>query len=139
MKTENNASKIRAGKDRRKKGVSPVIGVILMVAATIVIAAVVLAMLGGFQAPATSKTVGVSASRVNATAVDFVVTGIQPAGTTINWINATLGGGAPDGNKGTPVNVGTSWTLTTADSPEHIVLTAYFADATSQVVFDAKV
>jgi len=34
-----------------KKGVSPVIGVILMVAATIVIAAVVIAMLGGFGAP----------------------------------------------------------------------------------------
>jgi len=39
-----------------KKGVSPVIGVILMVAATIVIAAVVIAMLGGFTAPTTPPT-----------------------------------------------------------------------------------
>ncbi len=34
-----------------KKGVSPVVGVILMVAATIVIAAIVMGFLGGFKAP----------------------------------------------------------------------------------------
>ena len=51
-------------RNRRKmdeKGVSPVIGVILMVAATIVIAAVVLGMLGGFKAPTTTPVVSISA------------------------------------------------------------------------------
>ena len=44
-----------------EKGVSPVIGVILMVAATIVIAAVVMAMLGGFGPPKRQYTVTASA------------------------------------------------------------------------------
>ena len=44
-----------------EKGVSPVIGVILMVAATIVIAAVVMGMLGGFKAPTTTPVVSISA------------------------------------------------------------------------------
>ena len=51
-------------RNRRKmdeKGVSPVIGVILMVAATIVIAAVVMGMLGGFKAPTTTPVVSISA------------------------------------------------------------------------------
>jgi len=43
-------------RSRSKRGVSPVIGVILMVAATIVIAGVVMGMLGGFKAPATAPT-----------------------------------------------------------------------------------
>ena len=52
-------------RNRRKmdeKGVSPVIGVILMVAATIVIAAVVLGMLGGFGPPKKTYMVTASAS-----------------------------------------------------------------------------
>ena len=46
-----------------RKGVSPVIGVILMVAATIVIAGVVMAMLGGFSAPKTGYIVTAKASQ----------------------------------------------------------------------------
>ena len=49
-----------------EKGVSPVIGVILMVAATIVIAAVVMGMLGGFGPPSKAYTINVQASRVDA-------------------------------------------------------------------------
>jgi len=54
----------KIARNRRKmdeKGVSPVIGVILMVAATIVIAAVVLGMLGGFKAPTTTPVASISA------------------------------------------------------------------------------
>nr|MCR5853438.1 type IV pilin [Methanophagales archaeon] len=53
-------------RNRRKmdeKGVSPVIGVILMVAATIVIAAVVMGMLGGFTPP-TAHSICVTATQV---------------------------------------------------------------------------
>jgi len=48
---------IRRSRSKSKRGVSPVIGVILMVAATIVIAGVVMAMLGGFKAPATTQPI----------------------------------------------------------------------------------
>jgi len=130
---------VRNRRKMDKKGVSPVIGVILMVAATIVIAAVVMGMLGGFKAPASSKTVAISASRVNNTHVDFTLTAIEPAGTSINWINCTAGCAAGKGNISNPT-VGVTWTAETSGTPPvHVVLTAYFADGTKQVVFDSKV
>ena len=128
-------------RNRRKmgeRGVSPVIGVILMVAATIVIAAVVMGMLGGFKAPASSKTVAISASRVNDTHVDFTLTAIEPAGTSIKSINCTAGC-ASGGNISNPT-VGVTWTVQTSGTPPvHVVLTAHFTDGTKQVVFDSKV
>ena len=57
---------------RSKRGVSPVIGVILMVAATIVIAGVVMAMLGGFKAPQTG--IDMSFTSVSASATTNKVT-----------------------------------------------------------------
>ena len=65
-------------RNRRKmdeKGVSPVIGVILMVAATIVIAAVVMGMLGGFAPPKKTYAVSASASRINSTAITITYLG----------------------------------------------------------------
>jgi len=54
---------VRSSRSRSKRGVSPVIGVILMVAATIVIAGVVMAMLGGFDPPKKTHTVSISGSK----------------------------------------------------------------------------
>jgi len=129
-------------RNRRKmdeKGVSPVIGVILMVAATIVIAAVVMGMLGGFKAPASSKAVAISASRVNDTCVDFTLTAIETAGTSIKSINCTAGCAGGTGNISNPT-VGDTWTAKTSGTPPvHVVLTAHFTDGTKQVVFDSKV
>ena len=57
-----------------EKGVSPVIGVILMVAATIVIAAVVLGMLGGFKAPTTTPVASISAENyVETSSSDIII------------------------------------------------------------------
>jgi len=61
-------------RSRRKRGVSPVIGVILMVAATIVIAGVVMAMLGGFKTPTTTPAVSLSAENyVETSKKDIVI------------------------------------------------------------------
>ena len=126
-------------RSRSKRGVSPVIGVILMVAATIVIAGVVMGMLGGFKAPGVSKTVGISTSRINETHVDITLTAIEPAGTVISSINCTAGCTGNNNNVTRP-SVGRTWTInTTGNPPVHVVLTAYFGDGTKQVVFDSKV
>lgn len=122
-----------------KKGVSPVIGVILMVAATIVIAGVVMAMLGGFKAPASSKVVGVYQNRINNSAITFTVTKIEPAGTSISYINLT----SPSGVAGadawtTPITIGSSHTYideTKLTGPVYVVLKATFNDGSSEVVF----
>jgi len=71
-KMNNNRARslrqVRSSRSRSKRGVSPVIGVILMVAATIVIAGVVMAMLGGFTPPsATPPSVAVTLQAVNST------------------------------------------------------------------------
>ena len=72
-----NARKIV--RNRRKmdeKGVSPVIGVILMVAATIVVAAVVMAMIGGFTPPtATPPSASITVQVVNNSCFKLVHTG----------------------------------------------------------------
>jgi len=61
-------------RSRSKRGVSPVIGVILMVAATIVIAGVVMAMLGGFKTPTTTPAVSLSAENyVETSGKDIVI------------------------------------------------------------------
>jgi len=127
-------------RSRNKRGVSPVIGVILMVAATIVIAGVVMGMLGGFKAPGVSKTVGISTSRINETHVDITLTAIEPAGTDISSINCTAGCSGGNNNVTSP-SVGSTWTINTTGStpPVHVVLTAYFKDGSTQVVFDSKV
>ena len=135
----NRARSLRQVRSSRsKRGVSPVIGVILMVAATIVIAGVVMGMLGGFKAPGVSKTVGISTSRINSSHVDITLTAIEPSGTVIDWINCTAG--CPAGNDKSGPSVGDTWTIeTTGSPPVHVVLTAYFEDGTTQVVFDSKV
>jgi flagellin-like protein len=119
-----------------KKGVSPVIGVILMVAATIVIAGVVMAMLGGFKAPASSKVVGVYQNRINNETIMFTVTKIEPAGTNISGISMTAPSGA-SGTWTTPINIGSTCTYTGSvlNGPRYVVLTATFNDGSSEVVF----
>lgn len=137
-----------------KKGVSPVIGVILMVAATIVIAAVVIAMLGGFGAPQAQYLVTASAQ---------IPTGIAPAEVHVtynggpddieaDYIQATIvdskgGVSGPDLVTGTvsgtndvavgAIYVEATGTYTTSPTrDDHIVVTATFLDGTSQVILD---
>jgi len=134
MKPENKASKIRVSKDRRKKGVSPVIGVILMVAATIVIAAVVLAMLGGFGPPKRTYTVGVTASRAPDGNVTVTYLG-GPDAAYVDSFNVT--GDVTLSLTGAVGN--TSTTTTNPGDNAHVVATALFTDGTSQVVLDTFV
>ncbi|MDF2958053.1 MAG: Archaeal flagellin [Candidatus Alkanophagales archaeon MCA70_species_1] len=126
-----------------RKGVSPVIGVILMVAATIVVAAVVLGMLGGFGPPKKSYSVSVSASRMpdGNISVTFVggpdaslVSSISVNVTDIDYTNKH--------DTGTLSSIG--GTFMTDNGPynvtkAHVVAIATFADGTSQVVLDTYV
>jgi len=126
-------------RNRRKmdeKGVSPVIGVILMVAATIVIAAVVMGMLGGFKPAAPPKNVGVSANRISDTEVHFTITSIQPPGTNITKMEFRNESGSFTENN---ISIGKIIKVPTTSAPEHIVISATFDDGTTQVIFDSKV
>ena len=137
-------TKVRSFKDRRrrKKGVSPVIGVILMVAATIVIAAVVLAMLGGFQAPSRLYIVTASAT-TNATGerIDVTYNG-GPDHALVDYVNVTVDGNATGSSTSPPVPGWSVSEITKADkgaANDHVVVSAKFTDDTRQVILDTWV
>ena len=145
-------------RNRRKmdeKGVSPVIGVILMVAATIVIAAVVMGMLGGFGPPSKAYTINVQASRVDADSDghvdDIRVTymgGPDAAlldaisGVTIDGTSQTIsasGFGSVNGNSTDTVIGAYDDFEGNFTGGNRVIVTATFVDGSVQIVLDTYV
>jgi flagellin-like protein len=124
---------------KNEEAVSPVIGVILMVAITVILAAVIAAfvfgMAGNIQK---TKVVAATASRLNSTAVTLTYQGGQDANTLAN-ISWAVNGGAPTvwNATGTTLDVGHSGAIT-AGSPgtAHIIGVATFTDGSTQVIYD---
>ena len=136
------------GRSRSKRGVSPVIGVILMVAATIVIAGVVMGMLGGFKTPKRTYSVAATAEqRYDGTNYDIIVT-FQggPDADLVTDINVTI-----DSASGTNVTddssigttVGSTKTFDGSGSSgannDHVIVYAKFTDGSTQVILDTWV
>ena len=130
---------------KNEEAVSPVIGVILMVAITVILAAVIAAFVFG-MAGNISKTKVVAATAQQPTATTIVVTyqGGQDATTctsivwTVNEDDGTslsttmMGTGLP-----TTLVVGTSRTFTGDFSERnHVVGVATFSDGSQQVILD---
>ena len=149
----NRARSLRqVRKGRSKRGVSPVIGVILMVAATIVIAGVVMAMLGGFGPPSKTYSVAASAEERYIGGILTITVTYQggPDHNMVDYINATVDGTAITGvvgwgtADGSPdVTLGSSGSNTAEADPgsgnDHVVVSATFIDGTSQVILDTWV
>ena len=126
-----------------EKGVSPVIGVILMVAATIVIAAVVMGMLGGFGPPRKVYSISVTAEERNppggSPTIYITYHGGPDAGSVVSF-NITVNGVAPPQTLNT--TVGSSVSITGAHpgaGNDHVIVTAKFADGSEQTVLDTWV
>jgi len=128
--------KIKIRRDER--GVSPVIGVILMVAATVMLAGLVMAMLGGFAPREPARIVSFTAERENATAVRITYMGgpdHDMVNTTKNylvWIN----GGQ---RTGLQPRIGDSKVFSAPKIPSDIVVAIYFLDGTRHVVLNTRV
>ncbi len=144
MRTE----KIRSRKDKKimkdEKAVSPVIAVILMVAITVVMAAIVSSWSAGVKAPTTPTTVGLDIARNNDT-VTVVVTAIDPSSAApipkinISYYNYS---GTPGSQIGalTDANVGDSKSVGTGSAAtQQIVITATFKDASKKVLYSREV
>ncbi|HVP25468.1 MAG TPA: type IV pilin N-terminal domain-containing protein [Methanomicrobiales archaeon] len=126
--------------EKKEDAVSPVIGVILMVAITVILAAVIAAFVFG-MAGGVSKTKTVAAT-ARQTGNDVVVTWqggqdngyVVGYGVTINdqsastWVNTgnAVGNSTKFGGKGTSGN-------------DHVVVNASFTDGSGQVVLDTYV
>jgi len=144
---------------KNDEAVSPVIGVILMVAITVILAAVIAAFVFGMAGNITkTKVVAATMSRPNATTVIVTYSGGQDAATLIG-LNFTVGGTvanlnngglAPSGtaylsaahtsslgglvvNGGTSMPVGTSLYLP-APTNSNVIVTGAFADGSTQVI-----
>jgi len=153
---QNNPFRRSVDGKRSKKGVSPVIGVILMVAATIVIAAVVIAMLGGFSAPRTQYLVTATASQNSIG--DLVVT-FQggPDSSMVSGLNVTVvsANGSSiyyetDATRSTTWDTGgvgataafpkdSCGDLSQNPNDDHVSVAATFKDGSAQVILDTWV
>jgi flagellin-like protein len=146
---------------KNEEAVSPVIGVILMVAITVILAAVIAAfvfgMAGNIQK---TKVVAATAQRPNATHVSITYNGGQDASSlnlimwTVNGVSAGVSSGAVNDSGAMyngavngaasptysttplPVPVGASARIP-AGANAHIVGVGYFSDGSSQVIFDS--
>ena len=130
------------------KAVSPVIATILMVAITVIMAAIIGAFVFGMGGDLdTPHIVGATATQTNATAVTVTFVG-GPDANSVTHMNVTVSGtptsttgpmNPADGNGGIlPVGATLMCTGASADN-DHVVVVAYFDDGSSQVVLDTHV
>ena len=144
MRTKNRArsfmhvrSSRSNSRSRSKRGVSPVIGVILMVAATIVIAGVVMGMLGGFSPPRQNYVVTATATS-NAAGTSIAVT--YQGGPDADLVSAVhASNGTTTVNLSNVVGNSTTFTGTPGTGNDHIVVNASFRDGSNQVILDTWV
>ncbi|HIE31543.1 MAG TPA: type IV pilin [Methanosarcinales archaeon] len=144
---------------KEEEAVSPVIGVILMVAITVILAAVIGAFVFGMGG-SLKKTynVGVTATQTGSTTVDVTFQG-GPDADLVSFLNVSIDGTAfyndaaagngdisttvsAYGTFGTSITTGQMITIDNAvisSGRDHVVATAEFADGSKQVVLDTYV
>lgn len=131
-------------KNQHEEAVSPVIGVILMVAITVILAAVIAAFVFG-MAGNISKTKVVAATAQQPTTNTIAVTyqGGQDSDscTGVHWTvvsetGATLADSWMGGTSGSALTVGTALQLTGTAGKDHITAVAHFDDGSDQVILD---
>jgi flagellin-like protein len=122
-----------------EEAVSPVIGVILMVAITVILAAVIAAFVFGMGGSLKKNyTVAATASQTDANTIDFTYQG-GPDDYLVAGLNYSVGSGSRVQVTG-DVAPGLAWSDNNATlSRDHVVVSAYFADGTEQVILDTYV
>ena len=123
---------------KNEDAVSPVIGVILMVAITVILAAVIAAFVFGMAGNVSkTKIVAVTAGRDNGNAANISVTnqGGQDA-SRLNNLQVQIAG-AVVGNLTS--SVGNSKSYAAGGTNKHVVVVGEFNDGTSQVLLDTYV
>jgi hypothetical protein len=136
----------RSAVSDRTDAVSAVIGVILMVAITVILAAIIASMTLGMtkQIPYT-KVVTVTTSQPDADTIVITYQGGQDAGSvigacvTVDEVNKFMMGHT-QGSAILPIGCSTTIKSTTTGQfkgKNHVLTTAFFSDGTQQVVLDA--
>jgi flagellin-like protein len=142
---------------KNDEAVSPVIGVILMVAITVILAAVIAAFVFGMSGNITKTKV--VASTVSQNGVDILITyqggqddstvsylNVSVNGNTMNHTILSAGGIYPTGimagaTAAVKPNVGATYTLTGVgtSAPDKVVVVGHFTDGSDQIILDTTV
>jgi len=111
---------------KNDEAVSPVIGVILMVAITVILAAVIAAFVFGMSGNISkTKIVAVTAQQPDANRITVTYQGGQDAGSfTSGFVEVTAGNASCAGG---------------FDGKDHVVATGAFGDGSSQVLLDTYI
>jgi len=136
---------------RKDEAVSEIIGVMLMVSLTVILAAVVAAFIFGIPGEVTKpKSVSATAQKLSADEMEVTFTGGKDTGMVerISW-RVTPDTGPDDtysmGTAGSILKVGTSHVLTSVtprgySRQNHVMATAHFSDGSpDQVILDIRV
>ncbi len=131
---------------KNEDAVSPVIGVILMVAITVILAAVIAAFVFGMAGNISkTKVVAATAMRTSPTVVSVTYQGGQDA-TTVTGIVWTVGGATvTGGTQGNPtgtdiLGVGNTTSFAATNPGNDVVVgVAWFTDGTQQVIYNQKI
>ena len=129
---------------KEEEAVSPVIGVILMVAITVILAAVIGAFVFGMGGSLQSTyTVAVTATQTDSTHVDVTFQGGPDADLVVNLAINVNGTTTTAPTSTANPTTGSTWRVTdntnVTSGRDHIVVTAEFADGAKQVVLDTYV
>ncbi len=131
-----------------EEAVSPVIGVILMVAITVILAAVIAAFVFGMAGNVQkTKVVAVTLTRTDGTHVTALFQGGSDAASTYNVnfsvngapVTTTLGGSFNAATSTSPVAVGCRTSIITTASPQQITAIGVFSDGSTQILLDQKI
>jgi flagellin-like protein len=125
---------------QNEDAVSPVIGVILMVAITVILAAVIAAFVFGMTGNVqTTKTVAVTANLDKDGLLAVTLQGSSDVA-DLKSLSMTVNGGEPlvvDADSTPALGVGASFKTTDAiKSGDHVIIVALFKDNSEQVILD---
>ncbi|MDH7510301.1 MAG: type IV pilin N-terminal domain-containing protein [Methanolinea sp.] len=126
---------------KNDEAVSPVIGVILMVAITVILAAVIAAFVFGLAGTtSTTKNVGVTAGLNGSGYASITWQGGTDLGKIVSWEGKLENGTRVVGNidVNQKPSVGQVNTTEIGISGHRLIITAKFEDGSSQVIFDKQ-
>jgi len=125
---------------RNEEAVSPVIGVILMVAITVILAAVIAAFVFGMAGNvAKTKNVAFTASKGTGSVITITNNGGQDVGTMQKTVNITgaFSNGTQISDDRTIGTTGATTMIGGTSGKDHVIVTAWFNDGSQQVVLDS--
>lgn len=141
----NYRDKKWGGFERNDGGVSPVVGVILMVAITVVMAAIVASWSSGVRAPTTPTTVGLDIERTGSN-ITTVITSIDPpSAAPIPLLNISFQNWS-DGARVNYTNISyarvgdsVEFNTSSSDNISRIIITATYKDGSKKVLYNKQI